>query len=674
MTLTIDEILERVAWTEGERAGYSDRAARWEDMWKLKVFTQTAKEAWAEGKEQVTLPEPYDVVNLALRLLSNTPSIDVPAEDVDADKDESAERRQQFLAGLWHRSNREQRVNLVKNAAWMGLVRGRFVFDVRWIGDQLPKRLQGRRLPLLIRTLDPLACGVKYGPMGPIWAFHKYDDDRLSVLQRWPEMKGSVADKSGAKGDDDTLEVTDFWWAADGSIWNAVLVDGQFAQEPTETDYPDIPIIEGTGDATPLADEEYKGLSILHGLDGVWQYKCRLASQMGTGLLWYFWPAIVITNEFGLETNNIDITPGTTNRLERGTKVDVVQTSPNVPLAQAMMAQMEAASSKSTFPGVMYGESPSGLQAGYGINLLADAAKGRINALRESMEWAMATVNEIALGLVEAYAGAKGVAVWGWNEGTEGIVNVKLTPSDIDGYYENYVRITPSLPQDDLQKQGIGLQQISAGILSRRTYRQKFLNFAVPSDEEERILIEEAMTADQVKKLGLEQALRDYFGPDASQYLDALNGGGPQAGPGAGPMSPGGPMSGPGPMGGPMTGPGPEMAGPGGPMSGPPPPMAGPGGPSGGLPPELMQMMMAQGGPGGPGAGPGGPPQGPPGYRPASDPALSCASCGAFQQGMCLQFGVPVQEMMTCEAWVPGQGGPGPMGGDEIPPEDQVLL
>ena len=149
MTLTIDEILERVAWTEGERAGYNGRAARWESMWKLKVFKQSAEEAWAEGKEQVTLPEPYDVVNLALRLLSNTPSIDVPAEDVDADKDESAERRQQFLAGLWHRSNREQRVNLVKNAAWMGLVRGRFAFDVRWIGDQLPRRLQGRRLPLL---------------------------------------------------------------------------------------------------------------------------------------------------------------------------------------------------------------------------------------------------------------------------------------------------------------------------------------------------------------------------------------------------------------------------------------------------------------------------------------------------------------------------------------------
>ena len=120
-----------------------------------------------------------------------------------------------------------------------------------------------------------------------------------------------------------------------------------------------------------------------------------------------------------------------------------------------------------------------------------------------------------------------------------------------------------------------------------------------------------------------------------------------------------------------MTGPPPEMAGPGGPM-------AGPSGPQGGLPPELMQMMMAQGGPGGPSAGPmppGGPSQGPPGYRPASDPALACGTCAAFQQGMCAQFGVPVQEFMMCEAWVPGQGGqPGPMGGDEIPPEDQVLL
>lgn len=239
-----------------------------------------------------------------------------------------------------------------------------------------------------------------------------------------------------------------------------MLVDGQFAQEPTETEYPDIPIIEGKGNDTPLANRG-SGAVVLQAEDGVWQYKCSPCQPDGDGSpLGTFGPPCTITNEDGFGSADLDIArhhhppaPWHQGRCDSD--------HPNMPLAQAMISQMEASSSlKAPSRCDVWRESrqpASGLR----INLLADAAKGRINALRESMEWAMATVDEIALGLVEAYAGAKGVAVWGWNEGAED-VNVKLTPSDINGYYENYVRITPSLP-DDLQKQGIGLQQSAPG-------------------------------------------------------------------------------------------------------------------------------------------------------------------------------------------------------------------
>jgi hypothetical protein len=62
-----------------------------------------------------------------------------------------------------------------------------------------------------------------------------------------------------------------------------------------------------------------------------------------------------------------------------------------------MMQQIDGAMQESTFPGVMYGKAPGDLQAGFGVSLLADQAKGRIRAPLENLEFALAQVNEMVL-------------------------------------------------------------------------------------------------------------------------------------------------------------------------------------------------------------------------------------------------------------------------------------
>jgi hypothetical protein len=603
MTLKLEDILDRVARGEDGHAGYRTRAARWEQMWRLKAFDESAESWQKEGREQVTLPDPYNVVNLAMRLLADDPSIEVPSEDVTEGKDESAEKRQQFLTALWYRAKRDQRTNLIKDAAWQGFVRGRFCFEIKWIREQLPPRQRDRRMPLLLRTLDPMNVVVHQGPLGPMWGYHKYESERVQVLQRWPELaaklgEGRGAGGEGAKAEDVMIEMIDFWWVEQetGAIWNAVLADDEFASEPKETDYPDIPLVVGMCDGAPVADEESRSLSILHPLDGLWQYQCRLASQMGTGMLWYFWPAVLVKNELGHAVPDFEITPGTTTPLTPGTSVEVLQINPNVPLAQALSGQLEQASQASTFPSVMYGDSPGNISAGYGIQILADAASGRVDNLRENLEMAIEIINEIALALVEKMAGSKGVAVWGRDEASDGIYHVELKPSDVAGYLENYARLNTNVPNDDIGKQTLHLRLVEAGILSKRTYRQKSLNMAVPSDEEERVLMEQAMMEPQIRQREMQEAINQYYPEDASAILQAQQP----------PPQPEGPPMGP-PQGPPGMPPGmaPGMAGPAGPpMVGPPPPMAPP--PMG--PPAGPPMM------GPPGMGPG--PMGPPGMGP----------------------------------------------------------
>jgi hypothetical protein len=190
MKLEIGDILERVGRTEGEMEQYRQIADVWESMWRLQVFKRTPKQAIEQdGQEQVTLPTPFNIVNLAQRLFSTTPKIDVPPLQATKEADDGAAKCEQWLQAMWQAVNRQQRRNIIADATWWTMVRGRNVFEVKWVEDDLPEKLRKKRLPILVRTLDPLNVGIKHGPLFVQWAYHKYTDDRLNVQSRYPKLK-----------------------------------------------------------------------------------------------------------------------------------------------------------------------------------------------------------------------------------------------------------------------------------------------------------------------------------------------------------------------------------------------------------------------------------------------------------------------------------------------------
>lgn len=625
MKLTTEEIEARVKDTEAQRAGYTAAAATWEKMWTLQLFDKKPQDTLTrEGREQVTLPTPYNVVHLARRLIASEPRIEVPSEDNESDDDDSADRRQRWLGAFWQRTNREQRRDLIADIAWQVLVRGRCVLEVKWVYEELPKRLKGNRLPVLVRTLDPLNVGIKTGPLYTEYAFHKYRQERGLAAQRYPNIKKSSIWRDNEtrynrySGKASEVEVIDFWYCdGDGAVWNAVVVDGIFAKQPKKTDYPDVPIVEGYGDSSPIEDEEFKSLSILAPIKDLWPYQCRLASQVGTGLLYYFWPAILVSNEMGQQVPDLDIRPGVTTPVPMGTKVEMVRGDVNVPLAQTMLQAVEGQIQQSTFPGVMYGEAPGQMSAGYGVSILADQARGRIAQFRNNLESTLEHVNELILGLVETQAGDDGVRVWGRSESSGSLYHEVLQPKDIQGQWHNLVNLSPQITTDDAQKQTLGLRMVQGGIISKRTFRDKIMTMAFPSDEQERIELEKALESPQMQPKVMLRAVQSYF-PDTWQEVikatpfeqvamqdDAPEGmppGMPSGGPGGPPpgmMPPG--MQGPPQGGPPMPPPGmmPPNGGPPPGMQGPPPGMLPPGMPPelASLPPAVIQQLLAQGGP-----------------------------------------------------------------------------
>lgn len=616
MKPTIEDIKEWVQAIEDKQGEYHTAARAWEAMWRMEVFDRSPKQAMEQdGQEQVTLPVAYNVVHLGQRLLGSHPRIEVPSETAEEDDDQAAQRRQRWLSAMWQRINRQSGRDVIMDVEWQALVRGRFALQALWVRDQLPEKLQDKVLPVTVRVLDPLNVGVKRGPLYVEYAYHKDKQTPSSIRQMFPDLeleKGKGERRRRSRRDDDTLTVIDMWWMDpdDGSVWNAVTVEEQFAKEPVKTDYLHIPIVLGYGDTAPVDGKIGQGMSILHPLKDIYPYMCRLASQIGTGLLAYFWPAILVENDMGNEVPDLDIGPGKTTPVPAGTKVNVLKADVNVPLANNMLGILDTHMQMATFPGVMYGESGD-MKAGYGVNVLADQARGRIAQIRTNIETALETVNEIVLALVDTMADSEGVMIWGKDTASGSIFKEVLTPEDIQGAYNNMVTLVPAVTLDDLQKQTLGMRMVEQGIASMRTYREKFISEEFPDDEALRVAYERLITGELGPKTQLE-ALQKYRpndwetlvqGTPLAQLAAQMGAGDQRARPmpremgimgGPPGMPPGGPPMGPGgpPPGGPM---GPGGPPPGGPPMGPGGPMGAPGGPGGappamvgGLPPELL--------------------------------------------------------------------------------------
>lgn len=502
-------------------------------MYRLDAgFNRTLHQAIAEGQEQVVLPTPYNVVNLSERLLASTPRIDVvPHDPADKDSVFYAEQCEKWLTAMWDEINWQQQRNVLADIRWQALVRGRFAIEVKWIKEQIPKHLRKSMLPFRISALEPMNVGIRRGPITTEFAYNREERPLLDVLREWPDLRGAhegsnfhrlLKNLERNRYDEDTTVCYIDYWETDpetGIIKNAVLVDDEFAKPLADTSYPDIPIICGRGDYAVGLGDDYDGLSILHPLEGLWEYECRLASQMATALLWHFWPAITVENENGQPVDDIEIGPGITTPIPAGTRIEMHRIEPNVPLAQAVYNQIEGYVQQSTYPEVMYGQAPGELQAGYGVSLLSDSAKGRIKNFQESLEMALAHVHRVVLALIEKKGGKQGVDIYAVNERDGEKLRLTLNKEMIGGIRQTRVRISPAIPQDNAARVAMAKQLADSKYISAQTFLDKFLDVQVPTDETRRLALEELMQSDEMRPYRLRRAAEEFFKEDALDIL-----------------------------------------------------------------------------------------------------------------------------------------------------------
>lgn len=511
MKLDAGDIKDLVQETERKRADWAGNAVEMEKMWALNRFDDNRKDIKElDGLEAITTPDPFNIVQLVTRFIANEMRVEIPYLSAKDEDDDRSTLMEEWLMSFWQRSSRQQGRNLIEDMTWQSAVRGRGAMQIIWIADVLPKNLRSKRLPILARTLDPLNVGIHRGPYWTEHAYHKYKASRSYVRQQYPRFELPHAEDDWKRVWGEEFEVIDFVYMVDGSVWHAVTIDGKFAKEPVKTDYPEIPIIEWMADGAPVEDEAARSLSILYPIKDLWKYKCELASKIGTGLLYYFDPLV---KAMGI-SEKIDVGPGATVYLQGDQNIDFVRPEPNVPMAEKMLNLIQTSMDQATFPAVLYGEQPGGVQAGFAISNLAQQARGRVNTIRGNLEGALEAANELILAQVEAFAGDEGVEIWGKSPMGDRSKPIKLSTRDIKGNWANEVRLIPEIPTDETGRIGIWLQMVEKGIISKATMRNRGVNLSLPRDEELRVTMEQVEQLPEMQHKRMLRAIQKVYKQD----------------------------------------------------------------------------------------------------------------------------------------------------------------
>ena len=523
--LTEKEIVTIIDTRQDERGNAHKMMDKWQRAWAQDVWSMTKNTAMhISGMEQVVTPAPTNTVSLAMRLVDTKPKVKIPKSGDNAEDDRKAARVEKWLNTMWENVALEGMADPIAGATWQSFTLGRHVIQVMWIKESLPETLQETRLPFTVRNLDPRNAGTFHNGIYTEYGWHIYEDRWGSVKERFALTGKKWKDKYG---DDDEEEVTvrDFWWQCDKGVMHSVLVNDEYAVAPVLTNFLMVPIIEGYGDYAPLEKEEYKALSIIAPMLESWLYDCRLKSQMATGVLLYFWPFLLAMNDQGQVIEDITIEPGLIKAMPPGTRIESVLGSPNSQLVQNMSSMMEQSIQQSSFPDVLHGKAPGDVQAGYGIDILAQSARGRINSFRLNLERTLQTANSIIMHMStwpNVKDASDGLTVYGYSTAELSARNYTLTDEDVNGNYRSLVNLKVEMDGNNLQKMTFWLRLVQEGVISKRTFMEVLLPDDIPEDEFARIAEQMAWESDEMKPKYFLYALRDRYPTDQEKDAGEL--------------------------------------------------------------------------------------------------------------------------------------------------------
>lgn len=406
------------------------------------------------------------------------------------------------------------------------IVRGKLALYASWIHDETPEHLRAYRPPILFRSINPTAVGHYADDVSTRIAYHTYHESARTLKLRYPEIAKLrlMRDKNAT----DKLRFTDYWeMDAGGTVWNCHLIDDkEFLREPVASRLPLIPIIVRAAETfslDPNAPNIQSGIdkpeiaseaviSLLDDILGEWETENVLESMLVTGIKEHFWPAKYFRNNSGAEMPDLELGADAINELPPGVEfVDPPPFTPDYQSATMIAERTHRRIERGGFPDANFGQAEASARSGFLFNQLAQAGQGVIGSITGALARTMMEANTLALCMIDKFSTDE-LTVYAYDQRNKETTAYTLGAEQTTDRYNNHVTIKPAKSPNDLQMAALGLQMLSAKVLSRRTFQQEMVPFELPDDEEEQIYLEGALDDPDLRKERIREEFFEEYG------------------------------------------------------------------------------------------------------------------------------------------------------------------
>lgn len=513
-------------------ADYTGRNAMYKRMDDLYFQrSELAEDETDEEVQRVTMPYGTNVVDLIQDLAAvRAITFQVPASSEAKTAKQKADLLEKWFGAWITLSEREQRSNFRKDAAWYAAQRGCVVARVLYTTQKKSS------FPLILQLRDPATTYFRWD-IRPTAVVEKYDRPAWQIQQLYPGVLD--ADATG------NIEWMEYWDETTCAYWAGgapVSIGGAHVRKHL---YGCMPYTIAKARGTPLASDRYR--PVLLGVEKVIANLDTLSSIIATaGMASVASAWAVYSKRYGPDSGRreLDLTPNSVNYFDPSAGEDVK------PLQRAslpadffqLFSTFLQAFQQGTIPLSLFGESSSHL-AGYAINLLTQQGQRTLGPIWEAIEAMHEDVIVIASKILREVVGPAvdgDIPLFVNETRQDGQVQrlyrreIKLDWRELGDDFDVVCKLESPVPADLSNNLRQAMEAWKSGFLSKETALQKFSIVPDPTDEIDRAVIEQMYM--QLAQKELEEVARERgYLPEEVQAEKTLS---PDGGPVSGAPTP----------------------------------------------------------------------------------------------------------------------------------------
>ncbi len=454
--------------------------------------------------EAVRPPTATTIVDMAAdHAAGNYPRLHIPKRKETTKAEDRATLMMKAGQGFWYSTIASYPVNILRDWAQSAALRGAICGSLLYNPDKWPLLPQPSKLggihsqeykdacddvyaerrslwPFELQYIDPLDVFPDPATEGKDFIIHAFERRAYEIKRAWPNWDWTVPGSSRQAKSTDWVTFIAYWDAHYKRYIIAGKGTGSVGGEPliplqdgvVEHGYGFMPYIFIPGGfGSPFGLPQYRYRGILTNIRDLLKLEARRMTHMDAIIAQQAFPWLIKKRSVipDMQLGGVTTVPD-----EMSVRDAVMELRPQIPIAELVteLHENRQAIQRSSIPDALGGLEGKSGESGYLRSINVGTGRSKLRSLSDSLERACECATSGFFRLVENKA--KGpVSIWGKGMDEEQEF-VTIKPEDIDGHYEVYVSIVPSLPQDEAMNITNGLKLHERGLIPDRDMLQTY--------------------------------------------------------------------------------------------------------------------------------------------------------------------------------------------------------